>query len=240
MFAAILRDAWRQYRRRPIAVALAVAFGLVQVPLTLAADVVQVLVTIPLLVANLLLELFLIAYLAGALSSVPPAAAEARAAARRSLAPGVRAYLLKVVYAVPAFLIGMLLLGARDTGPLPAGEQARFFIGLAPLIAFAWAFLAVLNQRVVLDNERRVVRGAVSSHRVAVAHFPICLVIALVEAVSLVAASLPTGLPSLTAAALALAVIEPFRIAMGNALFLRTRALHAVEPEIRSGDQNRW
>ncbi len=66
MFAAILRDAWRQYRRRPIAVVLAVALGLVQIPLTLAAEVVQVLVTIPLLVASLLLELFLIAYLAGA------------------------------------------------------------------------------------------------------------------------------------------------------------------------------
>ncbi len=239
MFAAILRDAWRQYRRRPIAVVLAVALGLVQIPLTLAAEVVQVLVTIPLLVASLLLEMFLIAYLAGALSSVRPAAAEARAAARRALGPGIRAYLLKVVYAVPAFLIGILLLGPRDTGPLPAGEQAKFFIGLVPLVAFAWAFLAVLNQRVVLDKERRVMRGAASSHRVAAAHFPVCLVIALVEAVALVAEGLPTGLAGLTVAMLVLSAIEPFRIAMGNALFLRTRALHAVEPEIRSSDHNR-
>ncbi len=240
MFAAILQDAWRQYRRRPIAVVLAVALGLTQIPLTLAGEVVQLLVAIPLLVANLLLELFLIAYLAGALGSVRPAAAEARAAARRSLVPGVRAYLLKIVYAVPAFLIGILLLGPRDTGPLPAGQQAKFFIGLAPLFAFAWAFLAVLNQRVVLDNERRVLRGATVSHRVAAAHFPICLVIALVEAVALVAAGLPTGVAGLTAAVFVLAVIEPFRIAMGNALFLRTRALHAVEPKTRPSDQNRW
>jgi hypothetical protein len=38
-----------------------------------------------------------------------------------------------------------------------------------------------------------------------------------------------------------LSPLEPFRIAMGNALFLRTRALHVVEPKARSGDhQNRW
>jgi hypothetical protein len=39
---------------------------------------------------------------------------------------------------------------------------------------------------------------------------------------------------------LVLALLEPYRIAMGNALFLRTRALHAVQPKARSGDRNRW
>jgi hypothetical protein len=180
VLTAILQDAWRQYRRRPLAVALTVGFGL------------------------------------------------------------VRAFLLKAVYAVPAFLIGILLLGPRDTGPLPASEQAKFFIGLAPLFAFAWAFLAVLPQRVVLDNERRVLRGATVAHRVAAAHFPICLVIALVDAISLMTAGLPTGLAGLAAIILVLSLLEPFRIAMGNALFLRTRALHVVEPKARSGDQNRW
>jgi hypothetical protein len=258
VFAAILQDAWRQYRRRPLAIMLTVGFGLVQVPLTLAGEAVQLLVAIPLLVVNLLLELFLIAYLAGALGSGPaagvpgagpagaplgpgPAAvAGSLAAARRSFLPGVRAYLLKGVYAVPAFLIGILLLGPRDTGPLPAGEQAKFFVGLAPLFAFAWAFLAVLPQRVVLDDQRRVLRGATVAHRVAAAHFPICLVIALVDAVSLMTAGLPTGLAGLAAIMLLLSLLEPFRIAMGNALFLRTRALHVVEPKARSGNQDRW
>src|SRR6266567_3662009 len=232
VLTAILQDAWRQYRRRPLAVVLTVGFGLVQVPLTLAGETVQLLVAVPMLVVNLLLELFLIVYLAGALGSGP--------AARRSLLPGVRAFLLKAVYAVPAFLIGILLLGPRDTGPLPASEQAKFFVGLAPLFAFAWAFLAVLPQRVVLDNERRVLRGATVAHRVAAAHFPICLVIALVDAISLMTAGLPTGLAGLAAIILVLSLLEPFRIAMGNALFLRTRALHVVEPKARSGDQNRW
>ena len=240
MFAAILQDAWRQYRRRPLAIVLSVALGLVQVPLTLAGETAQLVITIPLLVVNLLLELFLIAYLAGALSSEPVWAPAALAAARRSFLPGIRAFLLKGIYAVPAFLIGILLLGPRDTGPLPASQQAKFFVGLAPLFAFAWAFLAVLPQRVVLDNERRVLRGAAVAHRVAAAHFPICLAIALVDAVSLMTAGLPTGLAGLAAVMLVLSLLEPFRIALGNALFLRTRALHVVEPKARSSDQNRW
>jgi hypothetical protein len=240
VFAAILQDAWRQYRRRPLAVVLAVAFGLVQVPLMLAGDTVQKLVIVPLLAADLLLELFLIAYLAGALSPEPALAPAALAAARRSFLPGIRAFLLKGVYAVPAFLIGILLLGPRDTGPLPASEKAKFLVGLAPLFAFAWAFLVVLPQRVVLDDERRVIRGAAVAHRVAAAHFPICLVIALVDAVSLTTAGLATGLAGLAVIMLVLSLLEPFRIAMSNALFLRTRALHAIEPKTRSGDQNRW
>jgi hypothetical protein len=240
VFAAILQDAWRQYRRRPLAIVLSVALGLMQVPLTLAGETLQLVIAIPLLVANLLLELFLIAYLAGALDPQPAAVAASVAAARRSFLPGVRAFLLKGVYAVPAFLIGILLLGPRDTGPLPASEQAKFFVGLAPLFAFAWAFLAVLPQRVVLDNERRVLRGASVAHRVAAAHFPVCLAIALVDAVSLMTASLPTGLADLAGVMLVLALLEPYRIAMGNALFLRTRALHAVQPKARSGDRDRW
>ena len=239
MFAAVLEDAWRQCRRRPLAIALAVAFGLIQVPLTLAGETLQLVLAIPLLVLNLLLELFLIAYLAGALRPGPDAAG-ALAAARRSFLPGVRAFLLKGVYAIPAFLIGILLLGPRDTGPLPASEQTKFFVGLAPLFAFAWAFLAVLPQRVVLDNERRVLRGATVAHRVAAAHFPICLVIALVDAISLTTAGLPAGLAGLATIMVLLSLLEPFRIAMGNALFLRTRALHAAEPKARSSDQNRW
>ncbi len=236
MFVAILQDAWRQYRRRPIAVALAVALALVQVPLTRAADVVQLTLLVPLLVANLLLELFLVAYLVGGLAPTPPAASLAVEAARRCFAPGARAYLLKVVYAIPAFFIGIILLGPRDTGPMSAGDQVKFFIGLAPLFAFAWAFLAVLNQRVVLDREHRVLRAAASSHRVAAANFPVCLVIAMVEALALVVVGLPNGLGGLAAVLLLRALLEPFRIAMSNALFQRTRTLQALEPEARQGD----
>ena len=240
MFAAILQEAWRQYRRRPLAVVLCLALGLAQVPLTLAGLSVQRAVILPILLLNLLLELFLIAYLAGAIGREPAPASAALSSATRSFAPGIRAYLLKVVYALPAFLIGVLLLSPGDTTTLSSSQQAKFIIGLAPLFGFAWAFLAVLPQRVVLDNERKVLKGASVAHRVAVAHFPICLAISLVEAVSLVASGLTTGLGGLTAVIVVLSLLEPFRIAMGNSLFLRTRELHTAEPRARSGDQGRW
>jgi hypothetical protein len=240
VFAAILQEAWRQYRRRPLAIVLSLAFGVAQVPLTLASLVVQRTVILPILVLNLLLELFLVAYLAGAIGREAEPASAALSAATRSLAPGIRAYLLKVVYAVPAFLIGVVLLSPGDTGMLSSSQRAKFFIGLAPLFAFAWAFLAVLPQRVVLDNERKVLKGASVAHRVAAAHFPICLAISLVEAASLIAAGLPTGLGGLAAVMVVLSLLEPFRIAMGNSLFLRTRELHTAEPRARSGDQGRW
>lgn len=240
MLAGILQDAWRQCRRRPIAVALAVVFALVSLPIAQSSVAVQRALTVPLLAANLLLELFLVAYLFGGLAPTPPPAAEAVRAARRSFLPGVRAYLLKVAYALPAFFIGVLLLAPRDSGPLSAGEQAKFLIGLAPLIAFAWAFLAVLNQRVVLDRERRAVRAAASSHRVAAANFPICLLIALLETLSLLPAALPSsGLAGLAAVLFVLALLGPFQIAMSNSLFQRTRSLQSLEPEARQRDRNR-
>jgi hypothetical protein len=219
VFVAILQDAWRQYRRRPVAVTLAAALAVVQLAITRAGDLVQRTLLLPLLVANLLLELFLVM--------------------RRSFSPGVRAYLLKVVYAIPAFFVGILLLGPRDTGPLSAGEQAKFFIGLAPLCAFAWAFLAVLNQRIVLDGERRVLRAAASCHRVAAANFPVCLVIAVLEALTLALAQLPRGFGGLTAVTLPLALVQPFRVAMSNALFQRTRALQVLEPQAGPDDRGR-
>jgi hypothetical protein len=239
VFVAILQDAWRQYRRRPVAVTLAAALAVVQLAITRAGDLVQRTLLLPLLVANLLLELFLVAYLAGGLARTPPPAGAAVEAMRRSFSPGVRAYLLKVVYAIPAFFVGILLLGPRDTGPLSAGEQAKFFIGLAPLCAFAWAFLAVLNQRIVLDGERRVLRAAASCHRVAAANFPVCLVIAVLEALTLALAQLPRGFGGLTAVTLPLALVQPFRVAMSNALFQRTRALQVLEPQAGPDDRGR-
>jgi len=92
---------------------------------------------------------------------------------------------------------------------------------------------------VVLDRGRRVTRAAASSHRVAAAIFPICLLIALAEALALVVAGLPGGLAGLASVMFLLALLDPFRIAMSNALFQRTRALQALEPRARQRDQNR-
>jgi hypothetical protein len=84
------------------------------------------------------------------------------------------------------------------------------------------------------------VRAAASSHRVAAANFPICLLIALLETLSLLPAALPSsGLAGLAAVSFVLALLGPFQIAMSNSLFQRTRSLQSLEPEARQRDRNR-
>jgi hypothetical protein len=224
VFAAVLRDAWRQYRRRPLAAVVTVAVG--GLPLFLQPDnpLVAVPLAVILLAAGLLIELFLVAWLAGALEPVPPPAAEALAVMRRSIAPGVRAALLRAGYLLLALMIGLLLFGSRNSEPLPRAEQAKLAVGLWPLFGFALAFLAVLTQRVVLDGERRVRQAAAVSHRVARANFPICLLIGLVQACGLVLGSLILNFRLMAAVGILLALVDPYLVGMSNALFLRTRA----------------
>ncbi|HEY4790655.1 MAG TPA: hypothetical protein VIJ05_04880, partial [Actinomycetes bacterium] len=177
MFLAVVRDAWRQYRRRPLAAVVAVVVGGLPVFLDPDDPLVAVPLAVALLAAGLLVELFLVAYLAGALDPAPPPAAAALATLRRTIGPGVRAGLLRAGYLLLALTVGLLLFGSREEGPLPRSEQIKLAIGLWPLFAIAFAFLAVLMQRVVLGGERRVRQAATVSHRVASAHFPICLLI---------------------------------------------------------------
>jgi hypothetical protein len=224
MFATLLRDAWRQYRRRPLAAVITVAVGGLPVFLEPDAPVVAVPLAVLLLAAGLLVELFLVAWLAGALDPVPPPAADALAAMRRTIGPGVRAGLLRAVYLLAALMVGLLLFGSRESGPLPESEQTKLAVGLWPLFGIAFAFLAVLMQRVVLGGERRVRQAATVSHRVASAHFPICLVIGLLQASGLVLASLVAQFWVLAVLSILLALADPFLIGMCNALYLRTRA----------------
>src|ERR671910_3487549 len=156
MFAAVLRDAWRQYRRRPLAAAITVAVGGLPVFLEPDNPVVAVPLAVLLLGAGLLVELFLVAWLAGALDPAPPPVAAALATMRGAIGPGVRAGLLRALYLVLALMVGLLLFGSREGGPLPESEQTKLAVGLWPLFGVAFAFLAVLMQRVVLGGERRV------------------------------------------------------------------------------------
>jgi phage shock protein PspC (stress-responsive transcriptional regulator) len=64
VFAAVLRDAWRQYRRRPLAAVVAVAIGGLPVFFDPRSALVAVPFTVALLLAGLLVELFLVAWLA--------------------------------------------------------------------------------------------------------------------------------------------------------------------------------
>ena len=225
MFSAVLRDGWRQYRRRPLAAVLAVVVGGLPVFLDPDDPLLAVPLAIVLLGAGLLLELFLITWLAGALEAAPASAQAALATMRRTIAPGVRAGLMRAAYLLLALMVGLLLFGSRDSGePLPDSEQAKLAIGLWPLFGVAFAFLAVLMQRVVLGGERRVRQAAGVAHRVASAHFPICLLIGLLQACGLVLASLVAEFWILAVLSIVLALADPYLIGMCNALYLRTRA----------------
>jgi uncharacterized membrane protein len=231
LLAAILRDAGLQYRRRPLAAVLTLALETATLPLDDSGDAIQGVAGILLLVVAILVELFLVAYLADALSPTPAPARAAVAAARRAVGPGVRGMLLLYLYVAVAFLIATLLFGGDQGTPLSSGEQRNFLIGAAPLVAVAFAFLAVLSQRVVLDGERRALRAAAVSHRVAAAHFPICLIIGVLQAAGLTLGAFDPGGLVAVVVAVGLGLLDPVPVAMSNALFLRTRALHATQPE---------
>jgi hypothetical protein len=226
MLVAVVRDAWRQYRRRPLAAVLAVVVGGLPVFLEPDEPLVAVPLAVVLLAAGLLVELFLVSWLASAIDPAPsptPAAA-ALATMRRTIGPGVRAGLLRAFYLLAALTVGLLLFGSRESGPLPESEQTKLAIGLWPLFGFAFAFLAVLMQRVVLGGERKVRQAASVSHRVASAHFPLCLLIGLLQASGLVLASLVVEFWVLAVLSILLALADPYLIGMCNALYLRTRA----------------
>jgi hypothetical protein len=88
MFVAVVRDAWRQYRRRPLAAVITVVVGGLPIFLEPDAPLLAVPLALVLLAAGLLVELFLVSWLAGALDPVPPPAAAALAALRRTIGPG--------------------------------------------------------------------------------------------------------------------------------------------------------
>jgi len=143
---------------------------------------------------------------------------------RRCIGPGVRAGLLRAGYLLLALMVGLLLFGSRDSEPLPEAEQTKLAVGLWPLFGFAFAFLAVLTQRVVLGGERKVRQAAAVSHRVAAAHFPICLLIGLLQASGLVLTSLVLNFTLMAILSILLALVDPYLIGASNALYLRTRS----------------
>jgi hypothetical protein len=224
MFAAVVRDAWRQYRRRPLAAVISVAVGGLPVFLEPDEPAVAIPLAVVLLGAGLLVELFLVAWMAGVLGPAPTSAAAALASLRRTIGPGIRAGLLRAAYLLAALTVGLVLFGSREGGTLSHTDQTKLAVGLWPLFGVAFAFLAVLMQRVVLGGERRVRQAATSSHRVASAYFPICLLIGVLQACGLVVASLVATFWLLATLSIVLALLDPYLIAMSNALYLRTRA----------------
>jgi hypothetical protein len=155
MFAAVVRDAWRQYRRRPLAAVISVAVGGLPVFLEPDEPAVAVPLAVVLLAAGLLVELFLVAWMGGAVGPAPTSAAAALATLRRTIGPGIRAGLLRAAYLLAALTVGLVLFGSREGGTLSHTDQTKLAVGLWPLFGVAFAFLAVLMQRVVLGGERQ-------------------------------------------------------------------------------------
>lgn len=238
MFAAIVHDAWRQYRRRPLAAVVSLLVGVAPLALQPKGQILQAVLVGLLLVPTLLSELFLFAYLAGALAPVPLPVTGALEAMRRSVLPAVRAWLLKLVYLLPAWLIGLLLLGAPDSTHLTQTQEQRFSIGLIPLLGFALAFLVILIPRIVLDGEHRVLEALPAAHRVAASNFPVCLLIGCYQAVGLLTPSVLTSRTALVTLAVTFALADPFMMGMTNGLYLRTRALHPAGPQPRPSDHD--
>jgi hypothetical protein len=235
VFASVLRDAWRQYRRRPLAAVLAVVVGGLPVFLPTAGHaLVAAGEAVVLLGLGLVLELFLIAWLAGALTGRPGPAAAALDATRRSFWPGVRAGLFRAVYLLLAVVVGLLLFGTPESETLSRIQQTKLSIGLWPLFGLALAFLAVITQGVVLGGERRARQAAALSHRVAAANFPLCLLLGLLQAAGLLVAGLPLPFAVTAGLAIVLALADPFLIGMGNALYFRAGTAQPLRPGERA------
>jgi hypothetical protein len=251
----LVRDAWRQYRQRPLAAVLLLVVTGIPLALEMLPEPARVTVSVLLFpigfVAGILVSLFLVPYLGGVINPAWPGRRQAWRATWRMVGPGLRAYFLWLAYAAVAIMAGVIIASALvDPGALraasppaagapPSDDQVRFLIlmltGIAPLIAFATAFLTTLQQRVLLDGERRALAAAVLSHRIARRNFPICLLIALLTMIRIPveAAQLPITV-RLGLGALA-TLLMPFTVGMANALYARERdpALASLEEASR-------
>jgi hypothetical protein len=229
----VVREAFQQCRRRPLAVVLALATAGVEVVISYALLAtpagVQALGLVAVSVAYFLVSLFLIPYLADGLQDQPPPARTAWSAAIVAAAPALRVMLVGFAYLMLAVLVAGLFAGVGSSDADPAEQIPRLLLGSVPLVAFAIAFLAVALQRVVIGGERRAFLAVAFAHKVAVAHFPVCLAIGLLFSAQVAIAGRDLGWAAIVAAAAAIGLLRAWVPAMANALYLRTRATIALE-----------
>jgi hypothetical protein len=216
----VIRDAARQYRRRPLAALLVLGLN-TSFLLELAPSSVQAVALLPLAALGFIAELFVVAWLGGAIDRSHRTARESLRAAMQALWPALRAALLQVLYVILVLLVGLLLFGSRLDGT--ARSVAMLMAGTAPLIGFALAFLAVLVPALVLDGQRRVLVAAARSHRVASRYFPICLIIGMAAAADVALGYQRWSLPVMAAVVGGVSLLRPFVLGMANSLYLRTR-----------------
>jgi hypothetical protein len=220
VFTDVIRDAARQYRRRPLAALLVLGLN-TSFLLELAPTAVQTAALLPLAAAGFVAELFVIAWLGGAIDRSHRTARESLRSALDAVWPALRATLLQLCYGAVVLLVGLLLFGRRLDGTTT--PVAVLMAGTAPLIGFALAFLAVLVPALVLDGQRRVLVAAARSHRVASRYFPICLIIGMAGAADIALGYQRWSLPVLAAVVGGVSLLRPFVLGMANSLYLRTR-----------------
>jgi len=255
LLGVVVRDAWRQCRRRPLAVAIGavLAAGSPGFPPHLDqpsqelhgwSNLVFALIIPAGLVLSVVAPLFLVAWLGcqrlPGRSRGAGVVAAARAT-RAALRPGVQALVLTWVFSLPAqfaVLIGEGVLGPTfATDPpvqTPAALRQELVFRLAvmwPLVAAGLAVLALLLPRIVLDGERAVERAVNLSGRVARRAVLVCALIGLLEAGGLVIRAGSSTTVELTVAGLA-GLGSLFGIAMANALLWHTRPWQQSEGEL--------
>lgn len=244
MLGAIVRDAWRQCRRRPLAVAIGAVLvaGSPGFPPHLDrpsqelhgwSNLVFVLIIPAGLVLSALVPLFVVAWLGsarwpGRLGGGVVAAARV---AWDALRPGFEALLLTGIFILPAqfaVMVGGVVLPTFATDPpvqTPAALRQDLVVRLAviwPLVAAGLAVLALLLPRIVLDGERVVARAVNLSGRVARRAVPVCALIGLLEAGGLVIRAGSSTAVELSVAGL-VGLGSVFGVAMANALLWHTR-----------------
>jgi hypothetical protein len=220
VFSDVVRDAARQYRRRPLA-GLLLAVLSAGLLLELAPEAVQAVAWLPLTVVSFVAELFVIAWLAGVIDRSQRTAGESLRAAVGAIWPALKASMLELCYVAIGLLVGLVLFGrAFDTSP---DSVAVLMAGTAPLVAFGLAFLAVLVPPLVIDGERKVLLAAARSHRVAARYFPICLLIGLGDAADMALRYQRWSTQVLLGVLAGMALLRPFVLAMATSLYLRTR-----------------
>jgi hypothetical protein len=229
----VVREAFQQCRRRPLAVVLALASAGLEVLLNYALLAtpagVRALGLVAATAALFLISLFLIPYLADGLLDQPPKARSAWTSAVAAVVPALRVTLVMIAYVMLALLIAGMFAGVGGSDADPAEQIPRLLLGSAPLVAFAIAFLAVALQRVVIGGERRALLAAAFAHKVAAAHFPVCLVIGLLYSAQLVVAGRDLSFTAVLAAAAITGLLRAWVPAMANSLYLRTRSTIALE-----------
>jgi hypothetical protein len=252
LLGAVVRDAWRQCRRRPLAVVVGfLAVGATPgLPPHLTQGSQELhgwanLLIVPLLPAGIALSLlgplFIVAYLG---CPAPPgqrggAIRAAARATRSALRPGIAAGVLMWVVVFPvqlAVLLGEFILGPTLAADPPVTTAAAVRQELVfrlvvtwPLVTLALAMLALLLPRIVLDGAREVERAVSLSGRVARRAAPVCLLIGLLQAAGVaIRAGSSTSVVLAVSAAVGLAWV--FGVAMANALLWHTRPWQADVP----------